>query len=168
MLILCNRDVSWDKIPTEFIHRRHSSVDECLTSWWINLTYLACFCLIIVKLLGAYLGTGSQMSQFMGDIIIKWVLDELIKGFWSTWPVSAHIYTHLQSVSNLLGGCTVGQDLIQIPLWKMQFIVIPCASAMLMWGCTGFILSVYPSYWWLSARLQYFQCVSNGVTAFFH
>ena len=29
----------------------------------------------------------------MGDIIIKWVLDELINTFWSTWPVSAHIYT---------------------------------------------------------------------------
>ena len=49
-------------------------------------------------------------------------------------------------MSNLVGGCTLGQNLFQIPLWKMQFIVIPCASAKLKWGCTGFILSVYPSY----------------------
>ena len=44
-------------------------------------------------------------------------------------------------MSNLVGGCTLGQDLIQVPLWKMQ-LTISCASARLKWGCTGFILSV--------------------------
>ena len=70
---LC-RDIPWVKISAEFIHGRHGSFNECLTSYllWptklVNVLLGAILLWLWSNLIVIYLGSRSRPSSFIGDI----------------------------------------------------------------------------------------------------